>query len=192
MLVPLLALPMIAFAVADTVPKFDVTASCRGAADSGFIARTSDRLQSCLDSEQRTRDTLAQNWSTFPAADRAYCVGSMGRFEPTYTELATCLEMKRDVKARQHETPAGADPGPSRGAPGSPNRAEPAPQNISAFSSIVLAAPDWMRASCACVSGSTRSMKKRPVTSLAFMRSVEPLAPAFSFSRAAAAILHHM
>jgi len=33
--------------------------------------------------------------------------------------------------------------------------------------SIVLAAPDWMRARCAVVSGSIRSMKKRAVTSFA-------------------------
>ena len=34
-------------------------------------------------------------------------------------------------------------------------------QNASAGSSIVLAAPAWMRARCAAVSGSMRSMKKR-------------------------------
>jgi hypothetical protein len=114
MFVPFFALPLVtyAFAIADVVPKFDVTASCRGAADSGYIAQTSDRLQSCLDSEQRTRDTLVQSWSTFPATDRAYCVGSMGRFEPTYTELATCLEMKRDVKnnAANSSEPAKSEP----------------------------------------------------------------------------------
>ena len=62
-------------------------------------------------------------------------------------------------------------------------------QNASAGSSIMLAAPAWMRARCAPVSGSMRSMKKRPVTSFAVMRSS---APAASFACAASAMRHHM
>ncbi len=67
-----------------------------------------------------------------------------------------------------------------------------APQNISSGNSIVLAAPAVIRASCAAVSGNTRSMKKRPVTSLAFMRADAPLAPSLSFACAAAAMRAHM
>ena len=62
-------------------------------------------------------------------------------------------------------------------------------QNASAGSSIRLAAPDWMRARCVAVSGSMRSMKKRPVTSFAVMRAS---APAASFACAALAMRHHM
>jgi hypothetical protein len=100
MRVTLLALPLALMlgAASDGVPHLNVTPSCKGAAEAGYIARTEDRLKSCLDSEQRTRDDLVKNWSTFPAADRAYCISSIRGFEPTYTELVTCLEMKRDVR----------------------------------------------------------------------------------------------
>ena len=40
------------------------------------------------------------------------------------------------------------------------------PQNASAGSSMMVAEPAWIRARLAAVSGSMRSMKKRPVTSL--------------------------
>ena len=83
-------------AVADSVPSWDVTASCRGAAEAGYTQDTKVNLQRCLDSEQRTREQLNKNWSTFPAADRLKCVKTQ-TFSPTYSELATCLEMKRDL-----------------------------------------------------------------------------------------------
>jgi len=100
MFVPLFALPVALqlVAVAGGVPKLNVTPSCRGAAQSGFIATTGDRLKSCVDTEQRTREQLAKDWEKFPAGDRTFCVSSIAGFEPTYSELATCLEMKRDLK----------------------------------------------------------------------------------------------
>ncbi len=64
-------------------------------------------------------------------------------------------------------------------------------QNASAGISIMLAAPAWMRARCAPVSGSIRSIKKRAVTSLAFMRTGSP-SPAAIFRRAACTIRHHI
>jgi hypothetical protein len=54
-------------------------------------------VQSCIDSEHRTRDQLSKTWSGFPARARTFCLSSIAKFEPTYTELATCLEMKRDL-----------------------------------------------------------------------------------------------
>ena len=100
MFVPWFALPLAAqlIAVADSVPKLDVTPSCRGAAKAGYISTTEDRLKSCIDSELRTRDQLEKQWPTFPASDRTDCFDSIKGFQPTYTELATCLEMKRDLR----------------------------------------------------------------------------------------------
>ena len=84
-------------AVADSVPSWDVTTSCRGAAEAGFVQETAVNLQRCLDSEKRTREQLNKDWSTFPAADRVRCVKTQ-TFSPTYSELATCLEMNRDIR----------------------------------------------------------------------------------------------
>ena len=91
--------------VADSVPSWDVTASCRGAASVAYSQTPNDRLQSCLASEQRTREALNKNWSTFAAADRTSCVKSLS-FSPTYTELLTCLEMRRDVQNSRDAKPA--------------------------------------------------------------------------------------
>ena len=99
MFVPLLAVPLAVQLIAATgdIPKLDVTASCKGAAEAGYATTTRERLQNCIDSEHRTRDQLGKSWSSFPASARTFCLSSIARFAPTYTELATCLEMKRDI-----------------------------------------------------------------------------------------------
>jgi hypothetical protein len=82
---------------ADSPPSWDVTTSCRGAADAGYMQDAKVNLKRCLDSEQRTREALSKDWSTFPAADRIKCVKTQ-TFSQTYSELATCLEMQRDIE----------------------------------------------------------------------------------------------
>ena len=98
MFIPLFALPLVTqllITTADGVPKLDVTASCRAAA---AASNAPDRMQSCLVSEQRIYDQLVRDWSGYPSVDRVDCVRAVKIFEPTYTELLTCLEMARDVK----------------------------------------------------------------------------------------------
>jgi hypothetical protein len=97
---------------ADSVPIWDVTASCRAAASIAYGQTPSERLTSCLASEQRTREELNKNWPTFPADDRINCVKSL-TFSPTYTELVTCLEMRRDVKNPSGTKPPDTKPRPS-------------------------------------------------------------------------------
>jgi hypothetical protein len=96
-------------AAADSVPSWDVTASCRGAAAAAYSQTASERLASCLASEQRTREELNKNWSTFPADDRVGCIKSL-TFSPTYTELVTCLEMRRDVRNQSGTKPPDTNP----------------------------------------------------------------------------------
>ena len=98
MFVPFFALPLavqLIISVADGVPTLDVTGSCRAAA---AAANNTDRMQSCLASEQKIHDQLVKDWSGYPSVDRANCLKAVKAFEPTYTELLTCLEMARDVK----------------------------------------------------------------------------------------------
>lgn len=119
MFVPFFAWPLAAqlIVAADTVPKIDVTPSCRGAAQAGYIATTAERLKSCIESENRTRDQLVKDWGTFAVADRTWCVSSIAGFQPTYSELATCLEMKRDIKKMQpadSTSPAASPATPTR------------------------------------------------------------------------------
>jgi mono/diheme cytochrome c family protein len=89
-----------------SIPIWDVTPSCRGAANAGYVAQTSDQLQICINREQRTREQLERAWATFPILDRNECIQSIKWFEPTYSELATCLEMRTQVRnAPQPEAP---------------------------------------------------------------------------------------
>jgi hypothetical protein len=100
MFVPLFAVPLvIQIAASDGVPHWDVTASCKGAATAaGEGEQAQARLKGCMESEERTRAQLLQNWTSFTATDRAKCIRTIQWFEPTYTELAACLEMGRDAK----------------------------------------------------------------------------------------------
>ncbi len=91
--------------VADGVPSWDLTASCRAAASIAYSQTPNDRSHSCLASEQRTREELTKHWSAYPAEDRIGCVKSL-TFSPTYTELVTCLEMRRDVRVLRDAKPA--------------------------------------------------------------------------------------
>jgi hypothetical protein len=84
-------------AVADRVPRLNIEASCR--ADSRAAGNVSPDIDACMKSENAARDQLAKNWNSFAARDRASCLaltttGTAG----TYTELLTCVEMKRDAR----------------------------------------------------------------------------------------------
>ncbi len=112
MFVPFLAVPFaLQVAISDGVPRWDVTRSCRGAAEAAGPGKEGDdRFKSCLASEQKTREALQKDWSKFPNGDRLKCIQSIQWFEPTYTELAACLEMARDARsgvAKQPVTPKG-------------------------------------------------------------------------------------
>ena len=96
MLIVVVTFPNIA--AGQGVPKINVVPSCKAAA-SGY-AGLSQEFESCLRSEESAREILAKEWNSFLAADRDSCrrlttTGTPG----TYTELLTCLEMRRDARA---------------------------------------------------------------------------------------------
>ena len=80
--------------VADGVPKFDITRSCKLdiAATAGLTVDQS--LKTCISDEQKARQQLGSQWSKFPAPSRASCVSqeSIGG-TPSYVSLQTCLQM---------------------------------------------------------------------------------------------------
>jgi hypothetical protein len=90
--------------VADDVPTLNVEQVCRGIAQQGGVtfhdAGVGDETKNCIDSEQAIRDQLVKEWSTFAARDKVGCTNeSRTGGESSYTELLTCLEMARDVRA---------------------------------------------------------------------------------------------
>jgi hypothetical protein len=86
------------------VPNWDVSSSCRAAAKFSYTQDASEREKACIESEHRTRDKLAADWSTFPAEERTRCIKSIEWFSPTYTELIACIEMYSDVKRARENT----------------------------------------------------------------------------------------
>ncbi|HVI14968.1 MAG TPA: hypothetical protein VM822_19105 [Pseudolabrys sp.] len=91
------------------VPNWDVTSSCRAAAKVAATENASDREKACMESETKTREKLAADWSTFPAEERTRCIKSIEWFSPTYTELIACIEMYGQVR-NLRENPTSATP----------------------------------------------------------------------------------
>jgi hypothetical protein len=90
--------------VADSVPTLNVDQVCEGIAQQGGVtfhdSAVGEEKQNCLDSEKAIRDQIVKEWSSFAPADKTACTNEskMGG-ESSYTELLTCLEMARDVRA---------------------------------------------------------------------------------------------
>ena len=83
------------------VPSLDVAPSCRGAAE-----RTDAQgsFKACMAQEREARAAVAREWNAFRAEDRSGCLRLIRTGGvPTYTELLTCLEMRR--AARHIDTP---------------------------------------------------------------------------------------
>jgi len=94
--------------VADSVPTLNVEQVCEGIAQQGGVTfhdpAIAQEKKNCLDSEAAIRDQLAKQWSSFTPADRTHCVNeSVMGGDSSYTELLTCLEMARDVRAMRIE-----------------------------------------------------------------------------------------
>jgi hypothetical protein len=99
--------------VVDSVPALNVEQVCTGIAQQGGVtfhdSAIGQEKKDCLDSEQSIRDELVKQWSSFNASDKVHCTNEsrMGG-ESSYTELLTCLEMARDVRAMRVADPQDA------------------------------------------------------------------------------------
>jgi hypothetical protein len=82
------------FTVADGVPVFDVTRSCKLdlAATAGLTDAQSQKA--CVNDEKRAQQQLRTQWSKFSASSKAECIPqeSIGGV-PSYVSLQTCLQM---------------------------------------------------------------------------------------------------
>jgi hypothetical protein len=114
----MLAIPVAA--AADDVPNLNVEPVCDGIAKQGGVTfhdpQIAQEKKNCLDTEATVRNQLVKQWAKFDRADRISCVNEseMGG-ESSYTELLTCLEMARDVRAlRAEQEGAGTESPPVR------------------------------------------------------------------------------
>jgi hypothetical protein len=97
----------------DDIPVLHTEQICHGIVNqSGDSLTAGDpkvAYSQCMDAEQKDRESLSKEWSTFTADDKRHCTAEtrMGG-ESSYTELITCLEMARDVrKLREPQPKAG-------------------------------------------------------------------------------------
>ncbi len=107
--------------VADGVPTLNVEQVCEGIAQQGGVTfhdpAIAQEKKNCLESEAAIREQLSKQWTSFSPADRSHCVNeSVMGGDSSYTELLTCLEMARDVRAMRadQEKPASATPPASK------------------------------------------------------------------------------
>lgn len=81
---------------AQGVPDIDIEPSCKAASSEIGIRQD---FEYCRRSEMNARALLVKHWASFPPEDRAGCYSLTTTGTPgTYTELLTCLEMRRDAR----------------------------------------------------------------------------------------------
>lgn len=89
----------------DEIPTLKIELLCRGIVSQGLdpLAGGEPKVafDQCMQAEKDDREQLKKEWPTFSSDDKKHCVAlsTMGGGEASYTELITCLEMARDVKA---------------------------------------------------------------------------------------------
>ena len=81
---------------ASKVPHLDIEKGCRAA---GKLETTDIQpVQSCVSQEMDTRAKLEKEWTSFPPSYRTACIEETNiGGDPSYVEVLTCLEMKRDA-----------------------------------------------------------------------------------------------
>jgi hypothetical protein len=104
--------------VADTVPRYDVTTTCRKAVALAGGGPEGRSVDSCVAGEEEAHKDLDKQWAELPTGERTQCIWTVAvGGPPSYVELLVCLEMMRDsrthhqeeeTKAKQSSTKAGS------------------------------------------------------------------------------------
>jgi DNA repair exonuclease SbcCD ATPase subunit len=137
--ISIMIMPAILWARSDDIPNLDVRPVCRGIA-SQSASNPADvgiktTFEQCIQSEQAVREQLKQAWPTFSAADKQHCISlATTGGESSNTELLTCLEMSRDVRALRPTENASSSTASTGQAPSlaSPATVQPPPSDASA------------------------------------------------------------
>jgi hypothetical protein len=124
------------------IPTLDIRPVCRGiasqSADPGIgQGGRAENFQQCMESEQRVREQLQKVWASFSAADKQHCVTlAKTGGESSNTELFTCLEMARDVRALHSRAAT-----PSEGVKNSTSAASQSPAPSASVSNLAKEVP---------------------------------------------------
>lgn len=96
----LLASPAMA---AGEVPRLDIQKTCRDEAKLDPVDQTAE---ACVSQETNARAQLAKQWASFAPSHRSVCIEETNiGGSPSYVEVLTCLEMKRDASSPPPQAP---------------------------------------------------------------------------------------
>jgi hypothetical protein len=99
-------LGLLVLAAGEPVPSINPEPSCRSAA---ARAKPIGDIEVCMRLEQAARDELVKRWEAFNADDKATCIPlATAGGTPTYTELLTCLDVRRDARLLREREGRGA------------------------------------------------------------------------------------
>ena len=89
------------------LPTINIQNTCRAAA--GVMVNlmggstTQNDVEICVETENKARQQMLKDWSTYQASDREGCIQA-NVYLPSYTEWLTCFEMNKSVReARQQK-----------------------------------------------------------------------------------------
>jgi hypothetical protein len=82
------------------LPTINIKDTCRAAAGvmvSLMSSTTQNDVEICLESEEKARQQILKDWSSYLPSDRAFCVQA-NVYLPSYIEWLTCFEMNKVVR----------------------------------------------------------------------------------------------
>ena len=96
---------------AQSVPTVDIAATCRAASavTVSLLGSTgTNDFQVCMDGENKARETIIKDWSSYAASDSVGCI-QPNVCLPTYIEWLTCIEMNKAVREARKSSGTPAD-----------------------------------------------------------------------------------
>jgi hypothetical protein len=91
----------------NNLPSIDIKKACETRAKAsaemmGDKSLTTGAFDTCMRSEQVSRDALAAAWKDIPANFKAFCI-TPNVYSPSYTEWISCVELGIDVKKQRQK-----------------------------------------------------------------------------------------
>ena len=91
----------------NNLPTIDIKKACETRAKAsaemmGDKSSEAGAFDTCMRSEQVSRDALAAAWKDIPADFKAFCI-TPNVYSPSYTEWISCVELGIDVKKQRQK-----------------------------------------------------------------------------------------
>jgi len=84
-------------ALAASFPNINIHKECLDAEYAAVPDKRASVLESCVADEEKARTVLSQKWSEFSPSARQTCTEAKGRYQYSYVELMTCLQIQSGV-----------------------------------------------------------------------------------------------